>query len=135
MSQCPNCGATVQPNQLRCHKCGSTLQLENALNPAPAHGVPNAGPGMESLILIWYILDPPKSSTTALILSCLITGLGQIYLGQTIKGLVLLISSFVISGITLGFGWPILWIVAMVDAHMIGNKLASGQPVRQWEFF
>ena len=136
MSQCPNCGATVQPNQLRCNKCGSTLQLENAPNPAPAHGVPNAGPahGVPNTDLV-HPSTPPKSSTTALILSCLITGLGQIYLGQTIKGLVLLISSFVISGITLGFGWPILWIVAMVDAHMIGNKLASGQPVRQWEFF
>jgi hypothetical protein len=32
-------------------------------------------------------------------------------------------------------GGPVIWIVAMVDAHAIGNKLASGKPVGQWEFF
>ena len=72
---------------------------------------------------------PPsgKSASTALILSCLIAGLGQIYLGQTLKGLIIL-------ALTCATG-PIGWIVGMIDAYSIGKKLEAGQSVGEWEFF
>jgi TM2 domain-containing membrane protein YozV len=127
MSQCQNCGAATVPNQPKCTKCGSPIQVVPAANAGPppvAHNPQLVHPS-----------NPPKSSTTALILSCLIPGIGQIYLGQTIKGLVILIASFVIATATFGIGGIILWVVAMVDAHMIGNKLVSGNSVGQWEFF
>ena len=128
MSQCPNCGAALEPNQLRCNKCGSPVQVV-----APA---PNAGPvqGAANADLV-HPSNPPKSATTALILSCLIVGVGQLYLGQTVKGVVLLVGSMFL-GVATGFLLsPVFWIVGMVDAHAIGNKLASGKPVGQWEFF
>ena len=136
MSQCPNCGAALVPNQLKCNKCGTPVQVVAAPNPAPAQGTPNAGPvqGVPNTGLV-HPSTPPKSSTTALILSCLIVGLGQIYLGQTVKGVVMLVASMVLGAASGFLLTPVFWIVAMVDAHMIGNKLASGQPVRQWEFF
>ena len=125
MSQCQNCGAALEPNQLRCNKCGSPVQVV-----APA---PNAGPVQGVPVDLVHPTNPPKSATTALILSCLISGVGQIYLGQTIKGIVILIGSLVLWGTIVG--GPVIWIVAMVDAHAIGNKLASGKSVGQWEFF
>jgi len=97
---------------------------------APA---PNAGPVQGAPVDLVHPTNPPKSATTALILSCLISGVGQIYLGQTIKGIVILIGSLVLWGTIVG--GPVIWIVAMVDAHAIGNKLASGKSVGQWEFF
>ena len=125
MSQCQHCGAALEPNQLRCNKCGSPVQVV-----APA---PNAGPVQGAPVDLVHPTNPPKSATTALILSCLISGVGQIYLGQTIKGIVILIGSLVLWGTIVG--GPVIWIVAMVDAHAIGNKLASGKSVGQWEFF
>ena len=125
MSQCQNCGAATEPNQLKCNKCGSPVQVTSAPNSGPVQGAANTD--------LVHPSNPPKSSTTALILSCLITGVGQIYLGQTIKGIVILIGSLVLWGTIVG--GPVIWIVAMVDAHAIGNKLASGKSVGQWEFF
>ena len=127
MSQCPNCGAATEPNQLKCNKCGTPVQAVQAPGAVPAQGAANAD--------LVHPSNPPKSATTALILSCLIVGVGQIYLGQTVKGVVLLAGSMVL-GVATGFLLsPVFWIVGMVDAHAIGNKLASGKPVRQWEFF
>ena len=68
-----------------------------------------------------------KSASLALLLSCLIAGIGQIYLGQTLKGLVILAVTFVTG--------PIGWVIGMIDAYLIGKKLEAGQSVGEWEFF
>jgi hypothetical protein len=57
------------------------------------------------------------------------------YLGQVIKGVVILVGDIVLSGATAGIGTIPVWIVAMIDANNIAKKLASGRPVGQWEFF
>ena len=105
---CANCGQAVNANQAICLGCGSTLQQTGA-----------AGQKM--------ILPNGKSASTALILSCLIAGLGQIYFGQTLKGLVIL-------AVTCLTG-PIGWVIGMIDAYLIGKKLESNQAVGEWEFF
>lgn len=112
---CPNCGRPVNANQAICLGCGCSLtQMGNGLNNAQNSGQ--------------KIIQPKgQSASQAMILSCLITGLGQIYLGQTMKGLVLLASAFVLG--------PISWIIAIVDAYRIGQKLEAGQSVGEWEFF
>ena len=82
-----------------------------------------------------YPSNPPKSGSTAVILSCLLTGIGQMYLGQAGKGLVLLVVALLIGAATAGFSAPVFWIVGMIDAHKIGNKLANGHSVGEWECF
>lgn len=77
----------------------------------------------------------PKSATTATILSCVIVGLGQMYLGQVLKGLVLLVSAVVLGVFTAGILAIPIWIIGMIDGNKIGKKLEAGQPVGQWEFF
>jgi TM2 domain-containing membrane protein YozV len=66
----------------------------------------------------------------AAVLSFFFPGVGQILLGQQIKGAVLL-------GISLFTGamCGILCIVAAIDAFQIGKKHQAGIPVRQWDFF
>jgi TM2 domain-containing membrane protein YozV len=77
--------------------------------------------------------SPPKSPVLALILSLLLLGgAGQIYLGQVTKGIVLIVASLLLSCIGIGV---IVWIVGVIDAYMIGQKLERGEPVEEWEFF
>jgi hypothetical protein len=77
---------------------------------------------------------PPKDPTLMAILSLLVPGLGQMVLGQTAKGIVLLVAGLVL-GATTCFGGLVIWGVAVVDAYQIGKKLQSRRPVAQWEFF
>jgi len=117
---CQECGAETTEKQEICTQCGCRLK---------AMGVKIDHSGLV------YPSDPPKSSTTATLLSCFITGVGQIYLGQTLKGLAWLVGGVALSAATGGILAIPIWIAVMVDAYRIGKKLESGQPVGQWEFF
>ncbi|HTN77746.1 MAG TPA: hypothetical protein VL096_20955 [Pirellulaceae bacterium] len=70
-----------------------------------------------------------------MLLSLILVGLPQMIMGQSIKGVVLLIGAIVLGVLTLGLAAPVIWVVAAVDAYMIANKLKSGQSVGEWEFF
>ena len=77
--------------------------------------------------------SPPKSPVLALILSLLLAGgAGHIYLGQVTKGIVIIVASLLLSCIGIGV---VVWIVGIIDAYMIGQKLERGEPVEEWEFF
>jgi len=56
-------------------------------------------------------------------------------MGQGIKGVMILVVGIVFGIVTAGFGAPIVWLVAGIDAYMVANKLKNGRPVGQWEFF
>lgn len=122
---CANCGQAVNANQAICLGCGCPLaqtQMGNRMNNAQNGGQKTIQPS-------------GKSASTAVLLTCLITGLGQMYLGQVLKGVVILLAAIVIGVATAGVGAPAIWIVAMVDASKIGKKLEAGQSVGEWEFF
>ena len=74
-----------------------------------------------------------KSAGIATLLSCILPGVGQIYLGQVVKGIVML-AAYLVLGATVILPLAI-WIAAMIDANKIGKKLEAGQSVQQWEFF
>ena len=82
-----------------------------------------------------YPTDPPKSPILACILSLLLVGLGQMYLGQIAKGLVILAGSVTIAVITFGLSIIPIYLIVMVDAYNIGKKLESGKSVGKWEWF
>ena len=120
---CANCGQAVNANQAICLGCGC------ALAPAgkPAGNALNAGQKQ--------IQPSGKSASTATILSCLLVGLGQMYLGQVLKGVAMLVGGIVLGALTAGIASIPIWIIAMVDANKIGKKLEAGQSVGEWEFF
>ena len=120
---CGNCGSAVKPEQAVCINCGAAI---SAATPV-ANNTNNAGKGT--------ISGTGKSAGTATLLSCLIPGLGQIYLGQTMKGVVILIADLLLTGATAGVLGPVIWIVAMVDANKIGKRLENGETVTEWQFF
>lgn len=71
----------------------------------------------------------------AVLSGCCITGLGQIILGQTLKGVALLVGSVVLMAATSGISLLIALPVIAIDAYLIGKKLEAGNPVEEWEFF
>ncbi|WP_353893490.1 zinc ribbon domain-containing protein [Proteinivorax hydrogeniformans] len=120
---CQECGAETSEKQEICVKCGCRV-----------HKAAATGFNIDSNEII-YPSNPPKSPATATLISCFVPGVGQVYLGQTAKGLVCLAATFALSTFTAGIGYFPIWIAMMVDANLIGKKLERGQSVRQWEFF
>lgn len=121
VNYCQECGAQTKAKQVVCIKCGMEL----------------------SKLTIWKAIssnrimpsNPPRSPVLALIFSLFVIGVGQIYLGQVVKGITLIFASIVLSTITFGVAWFVIGIISCVDAYKIGRKLESGKSVDQWEFF
>ena len=114
---CPNCGSKIPKNIKFCPECGSptsnTPQTNNTAN--------NTGNS---------VVNTNKDPALAAILSFLIIGLGQIYLGLTKKGIILFIAA-VISGflmfILIGFAlWLLIWVYAIYDAYKSAQKMQNG---------
>ena len=108
---CANCGFKMDKNTKFCPNCGSSPD-----NPQPAMPI-----------------QSDKSSGLAAVLSFLIIGLGQIYLGLTKRGLILFVLA-VISGflMLIYIGWIIwlfVWIYAIYDAYNSGEKIKNGEYV------
>jgi len=68
-----------------------------------------------------------KSPGLAAVLSFFFCGLGQIYNGQILKGLIFLVAYFIswwMMYIVIGFiTTPILWIWGIVDAYRVAQKI------------
>ena len=76
---------------------------------------------------------PAKDPIIAAVLSViLLGGVGQIYLGQQKKGIILIVASIVLYCVALGW---VIQLVGAYDAYVIGNKLKAGQPVGDMEWF
>ena len=72
---------------------------------------------------------------TAVILALLITGLGQLYNKQAMKGLVILVASVLLAAFTCGFSILLTHPFAFIDALMIAQRLNRGEAVREWQCF
>ncbi len=103
---CSNCGEKIDVKAEICIKCGVRAM-------APTTQIKN--PGLAALAsFIWC-------------------GAGQIYNGQILKGVVLLIAyviSFFLIIVAIGlFTTPLLWIYGMYDAYETAKKINAGEIV------
>ena len=77
--------------------------------------------------------DPPKNAIVAALLSLiLLGGVGQIYLGQTKKGIIIMVVTLILSCIGIGL---ITWILGAVDAYMMADKLQKGESIGDMQWF
>lgn len=77
--------------------------------------------------------DPPKNPIIALILSLLLLGgVGQLYLGQMKKGIIIIVATLILSCIGVGF---IVWVVGVIDAYIMADKLQKGQAIGDMQWF
>lgn len=81
-------------------------------------------------------VDQPKSPGLAALLSFLMVGMGQIYLGQVEKGLCMLgVVLLLIMNATLGPLGVVILFLNVLDAFLLGRRVKAGQRVRRWQFF
>ena len=131
---CQYCDNAIPPGATKCPACGAPAAEIPATPPPAAAPAPQYGyiqqqqPQQQAPV-------SHKSPGTAGCLSFLICGVGQMYNGQVIKGIVLLIACAVLASFTVGIGGLVVWIVSIVDAAQIAKKINSGKKVGEWEFF
>ena len=78
--------------------------------------------------------NPPKDPLIAALLSFfLLGGVGQLYLGQQQKGLILI--AVYVLGACVGIGPVVSAILGAIDAYQIATKLKNGQAVGATEWF
>ena len=148
---CPNCNERLAAMHHNCAHCGSALPqgvlyaLASALGvtpvPSPGFGAipPHVSP-TPSLAALYAAVEHSTAHHSALrpwlaATLSLICGLGQLYNGQIMKGMVLLIC-----GIAAVVAWqfllgkilaPFLWLYAISDAYLVARRtipLASQRP-------
>jgi TM2 domain-containing membrane protein YozV len=124
MPFCENCGAQVSENTEFCENCG-----EKTGSSGPALSSPtDASPVTQPLQPDKTAIDLKKKNPfLALVLSLLISGVGQMYNGQVKKGLVLLVGLIIFF---VAF-WPIaiiVWLFGMYDAYTTALKINDGVP-------
>jgi TM2 domain-containing membrane protein YozV/DNA-directed RNA polymerase subunit RPC12/RpoP len=124
---CPFCAEPIAADAIKCKHCGSML-FTPARSEFGADRKNGAGRVVPS--------NPPKDPLLMAMLSgCCIAGLGQIVLGQTIKGVIILIGTVLFTVATSGIGAFIVWPLSAADAYLIAKKLRKGESVGDWECF
>ena len=77
--------------------------------------------------------SPPKDPIIAALLSFLLLGgVGQLWLGQQKKGIILIVASVVLWCVALGW---VPQIIGAIDAYQIATKLKGNQAVGDMEWF
>jgi TM2 domain-containing membrane protein YozV len=132
--KCPFCSQITPVDAVKCGHCSSPL-LHTPLLATQSHNVfIDAGVGLRQPKRI-SASNPPRSPAIMALLCFLIAGLGQMVLGQVMKGVVILVLTILISIPMLGLGLLIFCPLSAIDAYKIAKKLRAGQTVGEWEFF
>ena len=112
-----------------CTNCGA--QIDEKAEICPECGVRQAEPGAYQENRTYQGSYQQKNPVLALILSLIIVGLGQVYNGQTVKGIVLFIVALLLGltgvGLIISF---IIWLYAMYDAYTIAQRINDGEIIR-----
>ena len=76
---------------------------------------------------------PPKNPVVITIISSLLFGgVGQVQLGQTKKGIIIIILTLMLLPVGVGF---IIWIGGIIDAYMMADKLQKGEAIGDMQWF
>jgi len=79
--------------------------------------------------------DALPSPTRTALLSCVLGGAGQISIGQTKKGVVIICVAVVLGLFTLGVGTLVITVLGVYDAYVIGGRFQTHGKVGEWEWF
>jgi TM2 domain-containing membrane protein YozV len=123
-NHCYHCGVAVNQAQAICTSCGVSLNTQAAHDNQSGQSKYYAG----------------TEPILAALVSFLITGVGQMLNRQFVKGIVMLAVSFFMWIIGVILILPLLfvfviWVVSIVDAYLIAQKIRNGKTVGEWEMF
>ncbi|GAA0451201.1 zinc ribbon domain-containing protein [Alkalibacillus silvisoli] len=120
---CHKCGNQLFVNDQFCSRCGERVKSNISDNQSQSTVINDEQPKRS------------KSAILALILSALVVGLGQLYAGQGLKGIVLFGVWILASIVTVGMATFVIWVINLIDAYRIAKKVDQGKHVDEWEFF
>jgi len=105
------------------------IQVSQALRPA--------NPQSDSAEMSGLVpASQPKSPGLAALLSFLLVGMGQVYLGQEEKGLCMLgVVLLLIMNAVLGPLGIVILLFNVLDAFLLGRKVKEGRQIGKWQFF
>jgi len=135
---CGKCGKEVQPNATFCPNCGAPIRPVPPPPPSvgPAPPTPAPAPSYPPTPPPTYPAAPPppsppyavykpKSVGIAVLLSVLLSGLGQIYLGQVKRGAAILVIGIVVAYVSL-FVFGLIafayWVWNVYDAYKLARR-------------
>jgi len=113
---CDGCANPTYPEETECPNCGNKLDAGQ--------------PAFRNTIVA---SNPPKDPSMMAALSFIpLPWLGQIFMGQTTKGITMLLVTVVASVFLIGL---ILPFVAAYDAYRLAQELREGRSIGPWDFF
>lgn len=147
MKSCKNCGLEIEDDDKFCKNCGSEIiddnseesnqtkfcancgfEMDKSNKFCPSCGKPTTPNAQNNSSNV--VVKTEKSPILAAILSFLIVGVGQIYLGLTKKGIILFFAAMVSGVLTLlligWILWLIVWLYSIYDAYNSANKINAG---------
>lgn len=132
MSYCIKCGKEILENTKFCKYCG-VIQM-NELEQKQDDVINVDRKKYKNPHRLIFPDEKKKSTAIAVFLSILVTGLGQIYLGQTSFGIFLLMLGILSAFGTVGVGYVIVWPISIYLAYRDAEILKSGSPIKEWGF-
>ncbi|MDO5861998.1 MAG: zinc-ribbon domain-containing protein [Thermoplasmata archaeon] len=108
---CTNCGREMPDGAKFCPECGSSA----------------TGGGEAPTSTATALMVNKKSDGLAVILSFIIPGLGQLYLGKIDRGLAMLVGGIALGLLSLWLLFPaiayiVVWIYSMYDAYQVSEE-------------
>jgi len=138
--KCVKCNTELSGSEIFCPKCGNQIQAQTVPTNIPS-STPESKESYKDPNLIFPNPNKKKSPGIAAILSLLITGLGQIYVGQVALGLVVLGGYIVFVTLFVAAGWDIHGVVfifsfvSAIFAYLAAKELKEGRPIHKWRFW
>lgn len=127
---CTRCGSEIPSENSYCTSCGRKLYFTG--NTSYYGQVSFTVPETREMV---YPSMKARSPFLAFLLSFLLIGLGQTYVGQITKGVALFMVALVTGVLITPHIAVGIWLIGFIDAYRIARKLRQGYPVRQWEWF
>ena len=104
---CPECGKSLENETSKfCNNCGTSLDSSNVIVKKESS----------------QEIQEEKSSFIAILCSLFVPGLGQVYNGETEKGVIIFLATLIGTFILIIPG-VIVWIYGMYDAYTIAKKM------------
>ena len=125
---CDNCDAKLDPNTKFCGECGAQQPMNVGRRGQETENTEFTEKAKyKNADKLIFPDGKRKSPGLAVFLSFLISGLGQIYLGQIGFAIILFIFGIVAGSGTAGVAYIILWILSMIWAYRDAERLNNGK--------